>query len=351
MKEAMFYERLEGGKVKCYLCHQHCTIREGSRGFCGVRENRDGTLYTLVWERVVSRNADPIEKKPLFHFLPGSRSYSIATVGCNFRCTHCQNYDISQYPREHPERQELPGERISASAVVEDAVATGCGSISYTYVEPTIFFEYALECSRLAKERGLANVFVSNGYTTPEATRAIAPVLDANNIDLKSFSDAHYRRICGARLSPVLDTIRLMKELGVWVEVTTLVIPGLNDSEAELRDIAGFIRSVGVEVPWHVTQFFPTYRLTDRGRTPVATLARAREIGLEEGLRYVYTGNVPGETGENTFCYSCGGLLIRRVGYHISQLGIVNGRCPTCGAAIDGVFFRPEGTGHGQEGF
>jgi pyruvate formate lyase activating enzyme len=334
LKEAMFYDRLEGAKVKCRLCHHHCTIREGARGFCGVRENRGGTLYTLVWERVVARNIDPIEKKPLFHFMPGSTSYSIATVGCNFRCTHCQNYDISQYPREHP---DIPGERISAAALVDDAARSRCASISYTYVEPTIFFEYAYECARLAKERGLANVFVSNGYTGPEAARALAPYLAANNIDLKSFRDEHYKKVCGARLAPVLDTIRLMKELGVWVEVTTLVIPNANDSEAELRDIARFIKSVGEEVPWHVTRFHPTYLMTDRGPTPVSTLRRAREIGLEEGLRYVYEGNVPGEGGENTYCYRCATLLIERGGFHISRNAIQGGKCPQCGAAIDGV--------------
>lgn len=334
MKEAMFYDRLEGAKVKCRLCHQHCTIKDGQRGFCGVRENRGGTLYTLVWERVVARNVDPIEKKPLFHFHPGSRSYSIATVGCNFRCLHCQNYDISQWPREHP---DIPGEQVAASEIVASALQTRCQSISYTYVEPTIFFEYAYECARLAREKGLANVFVSNGYTGPEAARAIAPFLDGNNIDLKSFSDAHYRKVCGARLAPVLDTIALMKELGVWVEVTTLVIPGANDSEAELRDIARFIKGVSPAVPWHVTQFYPTYKMLDRGRTPVETLRRAREIGLEEGLRYVYTGNVPGEGGENTYCYQCGELLIARVGFSIGQARTQGGKCPKCSAQIDGV--------------
>jgi len=283
---------------------------------------------------VVARNVDPIEKKPLFHFHPGSRSYSIATVGCNFRCTHCQNFDISQYAREHP---DIPGEEASASEIVESARRTRCASVSYTYVEPTIFFEYAYECAKLARAQGLANVFVSNGYTSPEATRAIAPYLDANNIDLKSFSDAHYRKVCGARLAPVLDTIRLMKELGVWVEVTTLVIPGLNDSETELRDIARFLKGVDPGLPWHVTQFYPTYKMLDRGRTPVATLRRAREIGLEEGLRYVYEGNVPGEGGESTYCYQCGELLIARVGFAIGAMRLKEGKCPQCAAPIDGV--------------
>jgi len=335
LHEAMFFERLEGGKVKCHLCHQHCTVRDGQRGFCGVRENRGGTLYSLVWERVVARNIDPIEKKPLFHFLPGSRSYSIATVGCNFRCAHCQNFDISQYGREH---EDIPGEHASASEIVAAAAASRCQSISYTYVEPTIFFEYAYECAKLAKDQGIANVFVSNGYTTPEATRTIAPYLAANNIDLKSFSDATYRKICGARLAPVLDTIGLMKALGVWVEVTTLVIPDLNDSEAELRQIAQFIKGVDPGIPWHVTQFYPTYKLTDRGRTPVATLRRAREIGLAEGLRYVYEGNVPGEGGENTYCFQCGELLVGRVGYAIGAVRIEDGKCPKCGAPQDGIW-------------
>ncbi|MEW6408598.1 MAG: AmmeMemoRadiSam system radical SAM enzyme [Nitrospirota bacterium] len=335
MKEAMLYERSDNQKVKCHLCNHYCTILKGKRGTCGVRENRDGTLYSLVYGKVIATHIDPIEKKPLFHFMPGSRSYSIATVGCNFHCNHCQNYDISQYPKEHG--GIIPGRDMTIGQIVSEAEKTRCESISYTYTEPTIFFELAYETSKLAKERGIKNVFVSNGYTSPEATRLIAPYLDGNNIDLKSFSDEHYKKVCGAKLQPVLDTIRLMKESGVWVEVTTLIIPTYNDSEDELRKIAAFINSVDASIPWHVTQFYPTYKLLDQPRTPIKTLRRAREIGVEEGLRYVYEGNVPGEGGENTYCYRCGELLIQRYGFFINKNIIKNSRCPRCDAVIDGV--------------
>lgn len=336
MKEAMLYEKGEKGEVRCFLCGHRCLIKDGKRGICAVRENKEGTLYTLVYGKVIARHIDPIEKKPLFHFHPGSTSYSIATVGCNFRCTHCQNYEISQYPKERPD-VIIPGEDTTPQEIVELAIKTGCLSISYTYTEPTIFFEFAYDTARLAKENGIKNVFVSNGYTSPEATRMIAPYLDANNIDLKSFSDEHYKRVCGARLRPVLDTIRLMKELGVWVEVTTLLIPTYNDSEEELRRIAEFIKSVSIDIPWHVTQFYPTYKLLDQPRTPIRTLRRAREIGLEVGLRYVYEGNVPGEGGENTYCYNCGRLLIDRYDYIIRGNYIKDSKCPYCGSEINGI--------------
>ena len=283
MKEAMFYEKLDEKKVRCFLCSHHCTIKEGKRGICHVRKNMDGTLYSLVYGKVVSMHIDPIEKKPLFHFLPSSTSFSIATAGCNFRCEHCQNFEISQYPMEH---EDIPGQTVTPEDIVEAAARNGCESISYTYTEPTIFFEFAYDCAKLAHRRGIKNVFVSNGYTTPEATRVIAPYLHGNNIDLKG-SDDFYRKICSARLEPVKETIRLMKELGVWVEVTTLIIPDLNDSEEDLRDIAGFIKSVDPYIPWHVTQFYPTYKLMDKPRTPLKTLQKAREIGLEAGLKYV----------------------------------------------------------------
>ncbi|MFN3395623.1 MAG: AmmeMemoRadiSam system radical SAM enzyme [Thermodesulfovibrionales bacterium] len=333
MKEAMFYERLGEGKVRCFLCAQHCIISPGKRGICAVRENIDGTLFSLVYGKVIARHIDPIEKKPLFHFYPGSRSYSIATVGCNFRCLHCQNYDISQYPKIYP---DIPGEEMTPEEVVREAEITGCESISYTYTEPTIFFEFAYDCARLAHEKGIKNVFVSNGYTSPEATRTIAPYLDGNNIDLKG-DDNFYKKVAGARLQPVLDTIKLMKELGVWVEVTTLIIPTYNDSEEFLRWVAEFIRSVDPSMPWHVTQFYPTYKLTDQPRTPVSTLRRAREIGLKAGLRYVYEGNVPGEGGENTYCPECGELLIERFGFSLTTIKMKNSKCFNCGAKIEGI--------------
>jgi pyruvate formate lyase activating enzyme len=336
MKEAMLYERREKGEVRCSLCNHRCLIKDGKRGICAVRENREGTLYTLVYGKVMARHIDPIEKKPLFHFHPGSTSYSIATVGCNLRCTHCQNYEISQYPKERPD-VVIPGEDMTPQEIVELAIKTGCLSISYTYTEPTIFFEFAYDTARLAREKGIKNVFVSNGYTTPEATRMIAPYLNGNNIDLKSFRNEHYKKVCGARLQPVLDTIRLMRELGVWVEVTTLIIPTYNDSEEELRNIAEFIKSVSVDIPWHVTQFYPTYKLLDQPRTPIRTLRKARDIGLEVGLRYVYEGNVPGEGGESTYCYSCGKILIDRYGYMIRGNYIKDSKCPYCGSSISGT--------------
>jgi pyruvate formate lyase activating enzyme len=334
MKEAMFYEKLDEKKVRCFLCSHHCTIKEGKRGICHVRKNIDGTLYSLVYGKVISMHIDPIEKKPLFHFLPSSTSFSIATAGCNFRCQHCQNFEISQYPMEH---EDIPGQTVTPEDIVEAAARNGCESISYTYTEPTIFFEFAYDCAKLAHSKGIKNVFVSNGFTTPEATRVIAPYLHGNNIDLKG-SDDFYRKICSARLEPVKETIRLMKELGVWVEVTTLLIPDLNDSEEDLRNIAGFIKSVDPYIPWHVTQFYPTYKLMDKPRTPVKTLQKAREIGFEAGLKYVYEGNIPGEGGENTYCQNCRELLIRRLGFSIVNNNIKDGQCLKCGTAIKGVW-------------
>jgi pyruvate formate lyase activating enzyme len=334
LKEAMLYEKLDEKKVRCYLCAHRCIIKDGKRGICSVRENKDGTLYSLVYGRVISMNVDPIEKKPLFHFLPASTSFSIATVGCNFRCLHCQNSEISQYPREH---SDIPGQHVTPEAIVGAAERNSCGSISYTYTEPTIFFEFAYDCARLAHERGIKNVFVSNGYTSPEATRIIAPYLDGNNIDLKGNED-FYKNICGARLEPVKETIRLMKELGVWVEVTTLIIPDHNDSEKDLTDIAEFIKSVDPYMPWHVTQFYPTYKLTDKPRTPIKIVRRAREIGFEIGLKYVYEGNVPGEGGENTYCPDCKELLIKRFGFSIIENRIKDGRCSKCGTPVKGVW-------------
>jgi len=334
MKEAMFYDKLQEQKVRCFLCAHHCIIRNGKRGMCGVRENREGTLYSLVYGKIISMNIDPIEKKPLFHFYPASTSFSIATVGCNFRCIHCQNHDISQYPKE---RERIVGEEVTPEEIVEAAEKAGCKSISYTYTEPTVFFEFAYECARIAHARGIKNVFVSNGYITPEATKSIAPFLDGNNIDLKG-DEEFYKKICGAKLQPVLDTIRLMKELGVWVEVTTLIIPSYNDSDESLERIAEFIRSVDPAIPWHVTQFYPTYKLLDQPRTPVSTLRRAREIGFKKGLKYVYEGNVPGEGGENTYCPSCGELLIERFGYQINQSRIEDGYCFNCMTKIDGLW-------------
>lgn len=331
----MAYEKLKGFDVRCHLCAHNCIIKNGKRGICAVRENIDGTLYSLVYGKVISLNVDPIEKKPLFHFLPGSTSLSIATAGCNFHCKHCQNYEISQYPKER--KPQLPGKDMSPEDIVEAALQHNCKSISYTYTEPTIFFEFAYDCAKLAHEHGIKNVFVSNGYTGAEATKLIAPYLDAINIDLKG-SDKFYKEICGAKVNPVKETIRLMKELGVWVEVTTLVIPDHNDSEADLTDIAEFIKSVDASIPWHVSQFYPTYQLMDKPRTPISKLKQAVDIGHKAGLKFVYEGNVPGEGGENSYCPSCRNLLIKRFGYSIIENIIKDGKCPKCNKMIEGVW-------------
>jgi pyruvate formate lyase activating enzyme len=334
MKEALLYEKEEDQKVRCFLCRHRCLIPEGKRGICAVRENRDGILYSLVYRRLISRNIDPIEKKPLFHFAPGSRSFSIATVGCNFRCDFCQNYEISQMPRD---AQRIVGEDVSPEEIVAMAKRAGCRTISYTYTEPTIYFEYAYEIARQATPQGLKNLFVTNGYMSAEALHKIHPHLHGANVDLKAFSEEFYQRRCGARLEGVLESLRVMKELGVWVEITTLLIPGLNDGEEELEKVAQFVASLGKETPWHISRFHPMYKMLDRSPTSVKTLERARTIGLRAGLRYVYTGNVPGDPGEDTFCYHCGSLLVDRLGFQILKYQIQKGRCYHCGSVIDGV--------------
>jgi len=335
MKEASFYDELDDKKVLCGLCRHHCKISDGQRGICGVRVNKDGTLYTLVYAMPCSTHVDPIEKKPLFHFFPGSKAFSIATVGCNFRCRHCQNHEISQMPAD---AKCISGERMEPSEVVDMAVRAGCKSISYTYTEPTIFYEYAFDIAKLAKERGIFNNFVTNGYIEEEPLRAIRPYLDGANIDLKGYSEEFYRRVCAADLSKVIETIKLYKALGIWIELTTLVIPGYNDKEEELRGIARFIKDdLGPEVPWHVSAFYPTYKLLDAPRTPSATLVEARRIGLEEGLRYVYVGNIPGLEGEHTYCYGCGKPVVKRYGFTVSDHQIRAGLCAFCGTPIDGV--------------
>ena len=335
MKEALLYEKLARGAVRCRLCPHQCTIDESRRGLCGVRENRDGVLYSLVYGKVAARGIDPIEKKPLFHFYSGSLSYSIATVGCNFRCKNCQNFDISQMPADN---KRIVGEDALPHEIVAAARHYGCKSIAYTYSEPTIFFEYAYDIARLAHKERICNVFVSNGYITEEAIRTIAPYVDAINVDLKGLSEDLYLKNCGGHIQPVIDAIKLYKGLGVWVVVTTLVIPTLNDSEDDFRGIAEFIKSVGVDVPWHISQFHPTYKLTNLPPTPVTSLREARDIGLDVGLRYVYEGNVPGEGGESTYCYQCGELLIRRYGFRILENNLRDSKCPYCGAVIDGIF-------------
>jgi len=334
LKEARWYQKLDDNKVQCHLCAHRCVINDGKLGICQVRKNDAGMLYTLVYGRTISQNVDPIEKKPLFHVAPGSLSFSIATPGCNFRCLFCQNADISQMPRE---QHLIMGHEASPAQIVSAAQRHNCRSIAYTYTEPTIFSEYAYDVAALAHKAGLLNVYVTNGYMTRELLNDLHPYLDAANVDLKSFRDEFYREMCGARLEPVLESLRAMKELGIWVEVTTLLIPGDNDEPEELRQIASFIAGeLGVETPWHISRFHPTYKLTDRPATPWQSLELAGRIGREAGLHYVYIGNVPGQ-GENTYCHQCGELLVERYGFHVATYQIENGKCARCQTPVAGL--------------
>ncbi|MGO9567551.1 MAG: AmmeMemoRadiSam system radical SAM enzyme [Desulfomonilaceae bacterium] len=335
MKEALLYDRLKDGVVKCRLCRHGCKIDEGKKGICGVRQNKEGTLYTLVYDKVVSTNVDPIEKKPLFHFWPGSKSFSIATVGCNFFCTFCQNYSISQMPRD---RGRIIGEAYSPADIVAMAVASGCRSISYTYTEPTIYYELARETMVEARKSGILNVFVTNGYMTRDMLDDSKGLIDAANVDLKAFNDRFYLHYCRARREGVIDTLRYMKELGIWLEVTTLLIPTLNDDPTEVLELARFIRTdLGAETPWHVSRYYPQYKEQELPPTDVEALRRVRQVGLDEGLHYVYTGNVPGDSGEKTYCPGCSLVLIDREGYRIQKYALKDGLCPKCGYRLEGV--------------
>ncbi len=337
LKQAVLWELSSGEdkKVQCKLCNHRCVIDNGKLGRCCVRKNIDGVLYSLTYDKVCSANPDPIEKKPLFHFQPGSRSFSVATMGCNFRCEFCQNWQISQAAIE---RGQINGEPITPEQIVEGAVRNGCKSIAYTYTEPTVFMELCNDCGWLAKERGLTNVFVSNGYETIEAIDFARNWLDGINVDLKAFSEDYYKRLCKARLQPVLDTISyIAKETNIWLEITTLLVPGENDSEDELKKLTEFIVSdAGPDVPWHISRFHPQYKYLDSLPTPMDSLEQAYKIGQSAGLRYVYLGNVPGSKSESTFCYNCGRMLIERIGYRIAFNNIQDSKCPDCGTEIAG---------------
>lgn len=333
-KEALLYKKAENNRTDCLLCSHYCKIQEGKYGICGVRQNIKGTLYTHAYGEVIAMHVDPIEKKPFFHFLPGTEAFSIAAVGCNFRCGFCQNWQISQ--KKEADRLGVKAEQISPEEIVRQALRYKCRSISYTYTEPTIFFEYTFDTSKIAKENGLYNNYVTNGYMTREMLDMYSPYLDSANIDLKFFNDESYRKICGGKLGPVLESIRYMHKLGIWIEMTTLVVPGQNDSHEELKGIAEFIAGVGKEIPWHISRFHPDYNMTDLPATPLDKLREAHELGREAGLRYVYIGNVMEE--EVTYCYKCGEDLIGRSGFSITRNRLDDSKCPKCGAVIDGRF-------------
>ncbi len=335
LSHAILWRKGKGGRVLCDLCAHRCSILPDNSGVCKVRLNRGGELLTAVHNRLIAANPDPIEKKPLFHFLPGTVSYSIATLGCNFRCDFCQNWRISQYARNH---EGMPGSFTTPAEVLRAARRSGAGSIAYTYTEPTIFFETCVEVGELAREAGLKNIFVTNGYLTPEAVKRAGSFLDAANVDLKGFDDSHYRKTCGATLKGVLEGIEALAAQGVWLEITTLVVPGYNDSETELKQVASHIAALNPSIPWHLSRFYPNYRMEKAVPTPLATLERAWELGREAGLKYVYLGNVPGHASENTLCPNCGTIVIGRRGYCLAALGLRDGRCPECGTPIAGVF-------------
>ena len=333
-KEALLYKKQEAKSVECCLCNHRCKIKDQKFGFCAVRQNLNGILYTHVYARPVAMHVDPIEKKPLYHFLPKTLSFSIATLGCNFRCGFCQNWQISQSSSR--DTIELEGE-VLPEEIVRQAIKNKCRGISYTYTEPTIFFEYALDTAKLAKEKGLLNSFVTNGYMTKEAIEMVGPYLDAANVDLKFFREESYKKICSAHLEPVLESIRLMKESGIWVELTTLLIPGENDSETELKDIARFIAGIDQNMPWHISRFHPDYKLTDRQATSEAALKKAETIGRKEGLNYIYIGNVIG-FGNDTYCHHCKKLLVKREVFSVLENNIKQGKCSFCNTLIPGRF-------------
>jgi pyruvate formate lyase activating enzyme len=334
LKEAYLYKRIGNKKIRCDLCSHRCVLNDQETGICYVRKNIDGTLYSLVYQKLIAENSDPIEKKPLFHFLPGTTSLSIATVGCNFRCFYCQNYGISQAPSDFG---RIEGEDVPPEVIVEHALANGNKSISYTYTEPTIFFEYAYDTAKIANKKGLKNIFVTNGFMTKESLIMIEPYLDAANIDLKSFSDDTYREKMGGRLKPVLNNIILMKKMGIWVEVTTLVIPGINDSRGELEEIARFLAGVDKGIPWHISAYYPSYR-SDIPPTSLEKIESTVGIGRKAGLKYVYGGNISGSWYENTICPNCNSVLIKRNGFSVTEFKLKDGSCPVCGEKIEGIF-------------
>ncbi len=334
MKQAYLYKKLNGLKVRCDLCAHRCVVADGQNGKCVVRKNINGILYSLIYDKVISENIDPIEKKPLFHFLPGSKSLSIATPGCNFKCFFCQNWQISQVSDDY---EMIEGKAIPPERIVADAMSNHCRSISYTYTEPTIFFELAYDTAKIANSKGLKNIFVTNGFMTGECLQMIRPYLDGANVDLKSFSEDFYKNRTGGRLKPVLASIKKMFEYGIWIEVTTLLIPGLNDSYEELENIAKFLSGISASIPWHISAYYPQYK-SNIGPTQVKSIIKAIEIGKKAGLKYVYGGNIHGSKYENTACSNCGKEIIKRTGYLITDYSIKDGCCTNCGNQIDGVW-------------
>ncbi|MBN2341043.1 MAG: AmmeMemoRadiSam system radical SAM enzyme [Deltaproteobacteria bacterium] len=335
-REAMHYEKLSDRRVRCQLCPRECVVADLERGTCGVRENRDGKYFTLVHSNPCALNNDPIEKKPLFHFHPGINAFSLATAGCNMECRFCQNWEISQFRPE-----QVPSERYTPDDIVVSAQRVGAGAIAFTYSEPVIFYEYMRDICLAARGTGLGRVMISNGYIQSKPMKQLLPYLDAVKIDFKAFSESFYRDTCSAHLAPVLKTLQLIHDAGVWLELVILVIPTLNDSEREFDAMTRWVvQKLGRDVPLHFTRFHPMYKLQNLPPTPVSTLEKAREIALKNGVRYAYAGNVPGHPSENTVCPFCHTTLIQRRGFHIMYNRIQDSRCPKCKKTIAGKWHR-----------
>ncbi len=332
--EARFYDKLPNKKIKCKLCPRECTVGDRERGYCGVRENRSGTYYTLVHSRVCAAHIDPVEKKPFFHYLPGTLAFSLATAGCNVNCKFCQNWDISQ---ARPE--QLPAEYTPPHRVAALAQQYRCPTIAYTYSEPVVFIEYLMDTADAGHAAGIRSIVVSNGYIQDEPLREAYGKMDAVKIDLKSFSDSYYRQVVSGQLKPVLDSILTLRRMNKWLEIVYLVVPTLNDSDDEIRNLVRWIKGdVGTDVPLHFTQFHPDYLLKNLPITPVPTLEKCKQIADAEGLHYVYVGNVPGHPAENTYCPKCGRMLVHRMGLEVTQMLIRKGTCPFCSQPIPGVW-------------
>jgi len=336
IREAMHYKKLEQERVECGICPRECKVAPKERGYCGVRENFDGEYRTLVYGRACSANVDPIEKKPLSHFLPGTKALSIATAGCNVECKFCQNWEISQFRPEQIRSMNLPPEKL-----VREALGRGIESIAFTYSEPVIFYEYMLDTAKLAKRRGVASVMISNGYIKEKPMAELCESLSAVKIDLKAFTEKFYSEICSGKLQPVLDTLKLLKKKEMWFEIVVLIIPTLNDTDDEIARMCEWIHGeLGPDVPIHFSRFHPTYKIKNLAPTPISTLTRARETAMGAGLNYAYIGNVPGHEGESTYCPKCKRPIVARIGYAVTNMAVKDGKCKHCGRSIPGVWDR-----------
>jgi pyruvate formate lyase activating enzyme len=332
--EAKYYQKLKNKTVKCTLCPHECILNIGKFGICKTRQNIDGQLVSYAFANPVAINIDPVEKKPLHHFLPGTKTFSIATAGCNLRCKHCQNASISQVTPLDTDNYNLPPDKV-----VEMAIEHGCKSISYTYTDPVVFYEYTIETAKIAKQKGLKNIIVSAGYINPEPLKELIQYIDAANIDLKSFNELNYKKINGASLQPVLNTLKILKQQGVWLEITNLLIPTINDDEETIDNMCNWLISNGFEdTPLHFSKFYPTYKMLDILPTPIDTIRKAISIAQKNGIKYIISGNFYGDKYENTFCPNCGKIIIERKGYNIGKIKITNNKCNFCGEKIPGVW-------------